>query len=136
MSIKHVAIVLLALALGLGAGYLVKRWSSQPHQPAITEGDHRAMYAELGSDVVLYSLSTCPFCKRARDLLTAHGVSFIERTIDQSADAKREAAELEIDGVPVIFVGRYRIQGYNEEEILRLVRQTATAPVAAPAEGS
>lgn len=123
MHFKHVGIVLLALALGLGAGYLVKRWTAEPYQPAVTQGDHQAMYQALGSDVVLYSLSTCPFCAKARTLLGEHGVPFVERTIDQSDAAKAEAKELGIDSVPVLFVGPHRIQGYSEGTILRLLRE-------------
>lgn len=123
MNIKHVAIVVLALALGLGAGYLARHWSSAPYRPAVTQGDHQAIYRAHGAPVVLYSLSTCPFCAQARALLTAHGVRFVERTIDKSDDAKAEAKDLGIDGVPVLFVGSHRIQGYSQETILRLLRE-------------
>lgn len=121
MNIRHIAVILLALALGLGAGYLFRHLSSQ--QAPVTEGNYSAVYASAGADVVLYSLSTCPYCKQARELLTANNVPFVERVIDQSADAKDEARELEIEGVPVIFVGRHRIQGYDQEAILDAVRE-------------
>ena len=123
MKFKTVGIVLLALALGLGSGYLVRHWTAEPYRPAVTQGDHDAMYRAQGADVVLYSLSTCPFCAKARTLLTDHGVAFVERTIDQSADAKAEARDLGIDGVPVLFVGSHRIQGYSQETIVRLLRE-------------
>ena len=128
MKFKTVGIVLLALALGLGSGYLVRHWTAEPYRPAVTQGDHDAMYRAQGADVVLYSLSTCPFCAKARTLLTDHGVAFVERTIDQSDDAKAEAMALGIDSVPVLFVGSHRIQGYSEDTILRLLREDGAIP--------
>ena len=128
MSIKQAGIVVLALAIGLGSGYLVKRLTAEPYQPAVTTGNHEAIYQAHGADVVLYSLSTCPFCAKARTLMSDHGVPFVERTIDQSDDAKAEAMALGIDSVPVLFVGSHRIQGYSEDTILRLLREDGAIP--------
>lgn len=122
MKIKHVAIVVLALLLGLGAGYLFRHppWSGSG-KATVSEGNFEHLYAASKSPVILYSLSTCPFCKETRDLLNSEGISFVEKSVDKSPQAKAEAEALGVKVVPVLLVGKYRIDGYDKAKILELM---------------
>lgn len=119
MKVKYAAIVVLALLLGLGAGYLFRHapWS-EPGKASVSEGNFEHLYAASRSPVILYSLSTCPFCKETRDLLNSEGISFVEKSLDESPQAKAEAEELGVKVVPVLLVGKYRIDGYDRVKIL------------------
>lgn len=40
--------------------------------------------------VIIYSTTTCPYCKMLKDYLKARGVSFTEKLVDQDVAAKEE----------------------------------------------
>jgi glutaredoxin len=55
----------------------------------------------VADKLVIYTLSTCPTCNRAKADLTADGVDFEERVIDKDARYWEEAQELAFT-VPII----------------------------------
>jgi len=63
--------------------------------------------------VVLYSASWCGVCKQARRYFDAQDVAYDEYDVETSARGKRDFARLEAHGVPVILVGRQRMNGFN-----------------------
>ena len=56
------------------------------------------------SDLIMYTLRTCPTCERAREDLTADGVDFEERAIDDNAEWFDEASQLGLT-VPILVRG-------------------------------
>jgi glutaredoxin len=54
--------------------------------------------------LIMYTLRTCPTCERARRDLTAEGVDFEERCIDDNGQWFEEASQLAIT-VPIIVRG-------------------------------
>ena len=56
------------------------------------------------ADLIMYTLRTCPTCERARNDLTADGVAFEERVIDDNGTWFDEAAQLGLT-VPIIVRG-------------------------------
>lgn len=123
-----IAIVALALALGVGAGYLVRNaglFGGDGGGAQIEQGDYSAVYAQAGGDVVLYSLSTCPFCHKAKALLDKHQVRYVERVIDKDEAARKEADGLKINSVPVIYIGDRSMRGYDEAKLVELLDQHA-----------
>jgi glutaredoxin 3 len=40
----------------------------------------------------VYTTSSCPHCRRAKEFLDARGVAYVERRIDEDASAQRELA--------------------------------------------
>ncbi len=56
------------------------------------------------ADLIMYTLRTCPTCERAREDLTADGVDFEERTIDDNAEWFDEASQLGLT-VPILLRG-------------------------------
>lgn len=65
--------------------------------------------------VLIYTTATCPYCYRARRLLTRREVAFEEVRIDR--DAAQRQAMLDRSGrdtVPQIFIGERHIGGYDD----------------------
>lgn len=56
------------------------------------------------ADLIMYTLRTCPTCERAREDLTADGVDFEERAIDDNAGWFDEASQLGLT-VPILVRG-------------------------------
>ncbi|MGH8080300.1 MAG: glutaredoxin family protein [Lysobacter sp.] len=122
-----IAVIALALGLGVGAGYLVRHSGLMGGGGGgggvqITQGDYSAIYAKAGGDVVVYTLSTCPFCHKAKELLEKQNVRFVERVIDKDAAARKEADGLKIQGVPVIYIGDASMRGYDEAKLVELIQ--------------
>jgi glutaredoxin len=76
--------------------------------------------------VTLYSLSTCPWCRKVKDLLAAHGVpfDFIDYDLADEATQKRIMEELEKEGTslfPFVRIDGEAIMGYQPDRILELL---------------
>ncbi len=56
------------------------------------------------ADLIMYTLSTCPTCEQARADLTADGVDFEERVVDDNPQWFEEASQLGIT-VPILVRG-------------------------------
>ena len=56
------------------------------------------------ADLIMYTLRTCPTCDHARRDLTAEGVDFEERVIDESSQWLEEASRLALT-VPILVRG-------------------------------
>jgi len=72
------------------------------------------------ADIVMYSKSWCPYCDRAKALLTAKGQQWTE--IDVEADtARRDEMLARSNGqrtVPQIFIGEQHVGGFDELQAL------------------
>lgn len=126
------AVIALALGLGVGAGYLVRHSGLMGGGGGgggvqVTQGDYSAIHAKAGGDVVVYTLSTCPFCQQAKALLAKQNVQFVERVIDKDEAARKEADGLKINSVPVIYIGDTSMHGYNEAKLVELLNARAKA---------
>jgi glutaredoxin len=105
--------------IGLHIGPRLSNWYHTAFPlPAYTTGDHAELYAKAGTAVVLYATSTCPYCAKARDLFAARSVRYTEYQIDKSEQAKKEFLALQGAGVPLLYIGDRRIEGYLEPVIL------------------
>ncbi|MGO1071571.1 glutaredoxin family protein [Lysobacter sp. CA199] len=124
-----IVVIALALGLGVGAGYLVRHTGllggGEGGGVQVAQGDYSQIYANAGSDVVMYSLSTCPFCKQAKALLEKQNVRFVERVIDKDEAAKKEADGLKINSVPVIYIGDTSMRGFDEAKLVELINAHA-----------
>jgi glutaredoxin 3 len=66
--------------------------------------------------VVMYATAWCPYCARARELLTAKGVAFREIDVDAQPD-ERETMIRRSGGrqtVPQIFIGERHLGGSDD----------------------
>lgn len=66
-------------------------------------------------NVTVYSTNYCPYCVRAKDLLTRKGVVYTEINVED--DAEREKMIVRSGGrrtVPQIFVGDTHVGGFDD----------------------
>lgn len=118
----YVLLCAACLAAGLTAGpKLQQAYEHFFPAPAFVEGDFSALYEEEGKPIVMFTASTCPFCRAARELLAREHVDFKELVTDQSPQARAKFIALGGEAVPVLFVGHRRIVGYHEDVILQSI---------------
>lgn len=83
------------------------------------------------ADVVVYSTDPCPFCSRAKALLTQRGIEFREVTIASTDHAGRERLVAETGGYsfPQIIIDGTTVGGWTQLSALdrdgRLAEMTA-----------
>ncbi len=70
----------------------------------------------MAAKVEIYTWSTCPFCIRAKHLLTNKGVEFIEYGIDGDEGARRKMAQRANGSrsLPQIFINDLHIGGCDD----------------------
>ena len=73
-------------------------------------------------NVVIYSTSWCGVCKKAKKYFRRNGIPFKEYDIEKGKKAKRMYKKLGATGVPVIIVGRKRMNGFTEAGFARIYR--------------
>ena len=111
---KGVALVL-ALAVLLSALIV---WKYQGKQP-----DGREEAAGPPARVVIYTTPTCPYCNVAKAFFEKRDIDYFEVDITSSEEGLRAFRDLSGRGVPLIFVGETRIDGYNEQLLRNALRR-------------
>ena len=87
--------------------------------------------------VVIYTLSTCPHCKEAKEYLKSNNIPFIEHEVD--TDEENMATLLTIydsmgvpdqkRGVPLFVIdNRIMIQGLNKEKLQDALKEVTSKP--------
>lgn len=115
---KKLMIQILILVACLGAGVLAGTTGRQAiaeatRIPPVMQGDFAAVLDGQPHPVVLFATPTCPFCKQAREHLSAQGIAYTEHDVTQPDQAAR-FRELKGQGVPVLFTSGTRITGFDE----------------------
>ncbi len=81
----------------------------------------------MSQSVVVYALSTCPWCKRAKEWLTGQQVAFDLIEVDQLPDAESDAAAdkaHELSGghlYPVVVIDGTVVVGFRPERYADLL---------------
>jgi len=79
------------------------------------------------SRVVLFSTSTCSWCRRAKRYFKEHGVPFKEINVERDQQAARDIArKTGQSGVPVIKIGSRWIVGFDKERIHKELTRKAS----------
>ena len=79
------------------------------------------------SKVLVFSTSTCSWCRRAKRYLKERGISFKDINVERDADAAREIVrKTGQTGVPVIKIGSRWIVGFDKEQIDRELARKAS----------
>jgi glutaredoxin len=68
---------------------------------------------ETAAKVRMFTTQWCPVCKKAKAYLKKRGTSFEELDVEASRSAKAEFDRLGGKGVPVILVGKQRMDGFD-----------------------
>ncbi len=75
---------------------------------------------DVGKQVIMLSADWCGVCKKAKRYFRRNGIRFTELDIEKSTKGKRLYQKLGARGVPVILVGRERMNGFSEAGFERL----------------
>ncbi len=76
-------------------------------------GDKLVTAAIQAPSVVMYSASWCRYCRQAAQYFRKHGIPFKEYDIQKSAKGLRDYKKLNGRGVPIILVGKRRMDGFD-----------------------
>ena len=134
---RHLVAALLVLSAGSAAADLLHlrdgrvletagAWSILQDEVRFTHPDGRpgsvALSAvDLERNIVLYSTSWCPWCRRTRELFAAEKVPILEHDVEADPAAAREKERLAPGtGVPVVTFGGRVVRGFSEQELRRL----------------
>jgi len=77
---------------------------------------------EDSKSVVMYATSWCGYCAKARRYFKSNNISFTEYDIENNTNAKRRYDSFGGKGVPIIFVGRTRMNGFSVTGFSRIFR--------------
>ena len=77
---------------------------------------------DTGKNVVIFSTSWCGTCKKAKTYMRRQGIPFTEYDIEKSSRAKSLYKQLDATGVPVILVGKERMNGFSEAGFKRIYK--------------
>jgi glutaredoxin len=112
-----------AVAIVLAAIGFARLIAGAPSSPAATSS---AVAPRGPLHVTVYTMSSCPYCKKAERFLKARGVPFEERDVEASETNAREARRLSgRGGVPVIDVDGEIVRGYNEGALTTALENAA-----------
>jgi glutaredoxin len=104
-------------------------------EPAFVTGDFLALYRNAGKTVVMFSTSTCPYCKHEREWLASAHVDYHDYVIDQSDDARQRFEHVDGGAVPLLFIGDRRIVGFREDTLRESVA-LLNLPAASSSQGA
>lgn len=78
--------------------------------------------AVQGEKVKLYTTAWCGYCKKARAYLKARSIPFEDIDVETTDRGRREFRDINGNGVPVIFVGDRRMDGYDQGGLQNMLR--------------
>lgn len=91
--------------------------------PAAAAPNDAPAERELERHVRLYGTQWCGYCRQARELLNSRNIPFDDIDIDASPRGREQFALLGGEGVPLILVGRQRMDGYDKTRLESMLRE-------------
>lgn len=77
-----------------------------------------------GNKIIMYSTSTCPYCKRLRKCFAQSKLKYEEKNIRKDFLAHYEFMALRARGVPVVLVGNDVVYGYGIEKLNNILSKS------------
>lgn len=72
----------------------------------------------MDKKIIVYSTSTCPYCRMVKEFLKENNIEFIEYDVGENREKLEEMIKKSGQlGVPVIDIDGKIIVGFNKEEI-------------------
>jgi len=87
--------------------------------------------------VVIYTLSTCPHCREAKEYLNDNKIPFTNREVDTDDEHMETLMKIyesmgvpeQKRGVPLFVIGnRIKIQGFNKDKLQEALKEVSTKP--------
>ena len=94
----------------------------EPNVVESASGGQKAPDGDSAKRVTMYATSWCGYCNKARQYFRAKGIDYIEYDIEKDERARRMYDALGGKGVPVILVGKKRLNGFSEAGFNRIYR--------------
>jgi glutaredoxin len=82
---------------------------------------NRPVGASPETAIVMYTTVWCPYCAKARAYLRSRNIPFTDHDIEQSADGFAQYKKHGGRGVPLIFVGQQRMNGFSEQRMAEML---------------
>ena len=77
---------------------------------------------------IMFGASWCPYCFQARRYFVNNKVSYCEYDIEDSGKGEELYSRIinngMAQGIPIIFIGDYRLSGFNERQIDKILSGT------------
>lgn len=74
--------------------------------------------------VTVYTLPTCKYCKKVKDLLAELKVTYNEIDVSENLEAQREMIErTQQTGVPVTLAGEEVVIGYDRRKLKKVLSE-------------
>ena len=80
-----------------------------------TSVSHESSTLEHKQQVVMYSTAWCGYCKKARQYFKKNNIAYTDYDIEKDTAAKKRYKKMLASGVPVILVGKIRMNGFSEK---------------------
>lgn len=75
------------------------------------------------ANVVIYTTQSCGYCKQAISYFKRKKIAFTEYDIEKDMAARKRHQQMGASGVPVIIVGKKRMNGFSEQGFEKIYRQ-------------
>jgi len=72
--------------------------------------------------VEMYATSWRPYCQQARNYFRQQGIRYIEYDIEKDAAARQAYKAFRGRGIPIIFVGKHRMNGFSVAGLNKIYR--------------
>ena len=69
--------------------------------------------------VIMLSAWWCPYCRKARSYLQNSNISYCEYDMEDNDQGKKLYEQSGAMSIPVLMIGKYILQGYDEDSINR-----------------
>jgi len=78
---------------------------------------------QIPTSIVIYTTPRCGYCNLAKSFFRKHNIDYFEYDIATSQEGLQEYNELNGRGVPLIFIGDTRMDGYNEQYLRNVLKK-------------
>ena len=72
--------------------------------------------------VVIYTTSRCGYCVKAKKFMAANKIPYTEYDVENSSRGRADYRKLKGRGVPIILVGKERMNGFSEGQLTSMLR--------------
>jgi len=73
-------------------------------------------------DVLMLGAAWCPACKAATRFFVKNNINYCEYDMEKNAIGAKLFQEVNGRGVPILFIGEHRIQGFNAATVTRALQ--------------
>lgn len=73
-------------------------------------------------EVKMFTTKWCGVCQTAKSYLAARGITYSEYDVEQSEIGRQEFRRLQGKGVPIILVGKQRMDGFSAAKMERMLK--------------